>query len=131
MAKKKEKKSIPDCPSCLGAVARAEWKILVTDLDALGILDRVDRGALVVYCEAWEEFIISGEVVKKEGTVSYAQNGTPFQHPALGTKNKAAERMLKVAAQFGMTPAARVKIDACDSDVTNSFAEFAGLKAVK
>jgi len=131
MAKKKEKKNIPDCPACLGAVAKAEWKILVTDLDALGILDRVDRGALVVYCEAWEEFVLLSKVVKEEGAVCVATNGSPYQNPALGAKNKAAERMLKVAAQFGMTPAARVKIDACDSDVTNSFAEFAGLKAVK
>jgi P27 family predicted phage terminase small subunit len=124
-------KGRPDCPNCLGKEGKTEWERVTVELENMGILSTADRGALVAYCEAWEEFVDLLAKVRKEGPVVYTDKGNAIQNPVLGAKNKASERLLKTAAQFGMTPAARTKIEATEGDGEDSFAKFAGLKVLK
>ena len=44
---------IPRCPAHLGAEAKREWKRVSRELAGYGLLTRIDRAALALYCEAW------------------------------------------------------------------------------
>ncbi len=44
---------IPGCPRHLLPEARKEWKRIGRELEALGLIARIDRAALALYCQAW------------------------------------------------------------------------------
>lgn len=120
-----------ECPAFLGKEGKNEWERVTVELDSMGILATADRAALVAYCEAWEEFVALLAKVREEGPVVYTDKNNAIQNPVLGAKNKAAERVLKIACQFGMTPAARTKIEATEGNDEDAFAKFAGLRVAK
>jgi len=119
----------PSCPVWLGREGKAEWRRVTIELDKLGLLSKADRASLVAYCEAWEEFVDLLRKVRKEGPVLYTDKGNAIQNPVLGAKNKAAERVLKCAAQFGLTPAARTKIEAANAGDEDDFSAFVQRRA--
>ena len=130
--KEKPDSIIPLCPNFLGAEGKAEWKRITPDLKKKGLLAKIDRASLAAYCEAWEDFVFLLNEYNKEGATITTEKGNIVQNPTLGAKNKAAERVLKIACQFGMTPAARTKIDVKEEDKkVDAFTIFAGSKAVK
>lgn len=102
----------PDQPRFLGEAGQREWNRVTSELERLGILGLIDRAALATYCEAWNEFEVLSDRLQNEPWTCTTPQGTVYQNPLLGIKNKAADRVLKAAAQFGMTPAAREKIAA-------------------
>jgi P27 family predicted phage terminase small subunit len=102
----------PSCPAWLSAEGKAEWKRQVGELSELGLLSTLDRGALTVVCEAWSDFMEASKLVDKHGRISVTDNGNVIQHPAVGMKNKAAQLYLKACSEFGMTPAARTRVEA-------------------
>jgi P27 family predicted phage terminase small subunit len=67
---------------------------------------------------------------RKVGATVNTDKGNVVQHPILGAKNKASERILKFAAHFGMTPAARAKLEVRGNEDEDEFAKFAGLSIV-
>ena len=132
--KKKKISATPgasECPQCLGEDGRGEWSRVSAELSAMGILATADRAAMTAYCEAWEEFVALLKQVREQGPVVYTDKGNAIQNPVLGAKNKAADRLVKIAAQFGLTPAARAKLEAKEADGVDDFAKFAGLSVVK
>jgi P27 family predicted phage terminase small subunit len=44
------------------------------------------------------------------GLMIMTGNGTLIQHPAVGIANQAMKEMIKIAGEFGMTPAARTRL---------------------
>ena len=118
------KTGCPRCPKSLGKVGRAEWRRVTAELGAMGVLNTADLVALTGYCEAWEEFIWLLERVKSEDPVVLTDKGNAIQNPIFGLKNKAWERMMKAAAQFGLTPSARNKLELAEEAGTDPFAEF-------
>lgn len=117
---------VPSAPENLDPVARAEWERTVDELAALGLASRIDRGALAVVCEAWSDFVAASELVKASKRIIETSNGNLIQHPAVGMKNKAAQLYLKACAEFGMTPAARTRVEAMtpDSEAENPWDRF-------
>lgn len=92
----------PTCPSWLGKESRAEWCRQVKLLESAGVLTGADRALLAAYCEAWGEFRELVETVKQD----------PADWRSRAMKNAAADRLLKLAGQFGFAPAARARIKA-------------------
>ena len=62
----------------------------------------------------------------KDGLVIIAQSGFPVQNPYLQILNKAHDQMMKLLVEFGMTPAARTKVNATskDEDESDPWDEF-------
>lgn len=125
-AEPKPKTQIPPCPRELGGVARKEWRRISKILAQLGLISTLDRATLTAYCSAWETFMEaemkireSGKVVmigakkiiKKNGDVETV-GGYPQQNPWLPIRNKAIEQIRAFCAEFGMSPAARVRVRA-------------------
>ena len=114
----------PDMPDFLCEIGQKEWKRITIELRNLKLLAKVDRACLVAYCEAWAEFVFLVKEVEVHGYIDETTNGNTIQHPLVGAKNKAAERLLKYACQFGMTPAARSRIDIEEKGKPGGFGNF-------
>ena len=52
------------------------------------------------------------EQIQKYGTIVKSPTGYPIQSPYLAIANRQAELMMRVASEFGFTPASRSRISA-------------------
>lgn len=101
---------IPECPPELGAVARREWDRLSVELASLGLLTNLDRSALAAYCGAYALWAEATEAIHKYGTMVKSPSGYPIQSPYVAIANRQAELMMRIASEFGFTPASRSRI---------------------
>ena len=107
--------AIPDCPVELGEVARREWDRMAPQLAALRILTHLDRAALGAYCGAYAMWAEATEAIQKYGTMVKSPTGYPVQSPYVSIANRQAEIMMRIASEFGFTPASRSRISAPDA----------------
>lgn len=103
---------VPDCPTELGPVARGEWGRMAAELGKLRILTVLDRAALAAYCNAYALWAEATEAIQKYGTMVKSPSGYPIQSPYVSIANRQAEIMLRIASEFGFTPASRSRISA-------------------
>ena len=101
---------ILECPAELGPIAQQEWDRIVGELTSLGVLSSFDHGPLAAYCIAYALWIEAIEMVQKHGAMIKSPKGFPIQSPYLSTVNRQAEIMLRIASEFGFTPASRSRI---------------------
>ena len=124
---------MPEPPDHLNDLARAEWERVAHGLHALRLLEPVDRAALAAYCVAYARWTQAERAIagmgKRDlltgGLMIKTSNGTAIQNPLVGTANKAASDMVRYAAEFGMTPSARVRLAVGGGNVASS--KWAGL----
>jgi P27 family predicted phage terminase small subunit len=102
--------ALPDCPAVLSPLARLEWERLSAELSKLNLITHLDRGALATYCGAYALWAEAMEQSQKFGTIVKSPTGYPIQSPYLAIANRQAELMIRVAAEFGFTPASRSRI---------------------
>lgn len=101
---------VPDCPEHLQGPARTEWKRITAELLKLKLIAQVDRAALAAYCMAWGDMVKATNKLKKEGEVIISDKGGMYQNPWVSIRNSAMERVLKISAEFGMTPSSRTRV---------------------
>lgn len=102
--------AVPDCPTELGLVARREWERMTTELSKLRIITALDRAALAAYCNAYALWAEAAEAIQKYGTMVKSPSGYPIQSPYVSIANRQAEIMMRIASEFGFTPASRSRI---------------------
>jgi P27 family predicted phage terminase small subunit len=102
----------PTCPAWLSKVAKAEWRRVSGDLVKLGLLSKLDRSALAAYCEAYAEWRAMEELLREVGRTQESESGYVLVRPEVATRNQAAARMKAFLAEFGMSPAARTRVEA-------------------
>ena len=102
----------PSCPSWVGTIGKREWKRITKQLEPLGLLTELDRVALALYCQAYDDYVTAKKEMDKEDMrpVVKTANYNYVQNPMVGVMNKAWQRVLKAAAEFGLTPSARTRI---------------------
>ena len=108
--------TVPDCPPQLGPVAREEWDRLIGELASLRIVTALDRSALAAYCNAYGLWAEAAEAIQKYGTMVKSPTGYPIQSPYVSIANRQAEIMMRIASEFGFTPASRSRISAPAED---------------
>ena len=108
----KPEPSVPECPPELGPLAQREWNRLVGELGPLRILTHLDRGALASYCGAYALWAEATEAIQKYGVMIKAPTGFPVQSPYVAIANRQTEIMMRIASEFGFTPASRSRISA-------------------
>src|SRR3972149_967001 len=101
---------IPRCPAHLGEEAKREWKRVSRDLAGYGLLTRIDRAALALYCEAWGRWVEAEEALRKYGVMIKAPSGFPMQSPYLAIAKKAMEQIRALLSEFGMSPSSRTRV---------------------
>jgi P27 family predicted phage terminase small subunit len=118
--------TVPDCPDALGPVARAEWDRLASELGKLNLLTNLDRAALAAYCGAYALWAESTEAIQKYGTMVKSPSGYPIQSPYVSIANRQAEIMMRIASEFGFTPASRSRITTPPQSPSDLFDLFKG-----
>jgi P27 family predicted phage terminase small subunit len=101
---------VPDCPLELSEVARREWNRLAGDLASLRIVTNLDRAALAAYCSAYALWAEANEAIQKYGMMIKSPSGFPVQSPYVAVANRQTEIMIRIASEFGFTPASRSRI---------------------
>jgi P27 family predicted phage terminase small subunit len=101
----------PPPPSWLTASGKAAWKRLLPELDRLGLLTLVDGDAFAAYCEAVSQFEWATKTLAAEGMTFTTDKGYVGQHPAVAMRHKAMQLLKLFAAEFGLTPSARARLE--------------------
>jgi P27 family predicted phage terminase small subunit len=102
--------AVPECPPELGPVAKREWDRLVGELTKLKLLTNLDRAALAAYCGAYGLWAEATEAIQKYGTMVKSPSGYPIQSPYVSIATRQTELMMRIASEFGFTPASRGRI---------------------
>lgn len=99
------------------AYARKEWERITVELARYGLISEVDRAAMAFYCVNWARHCEAEDMIAKAAAASGSSglfvktpNGYPVQSPWLAVSNKAMELCRIFLAEFGMTPAARTRV---------------------
>jgi P27 family predicted phage terminase small subunit len=114
---------VPPCPQHLGTAARAEWKRITPHLVAAGLVTHLDRASLAAYCQAYGEWamleakvkILMGEkddagfVKGADALVDVTPSGYKQVAAIAQARDRALDRMLRFAKEFGLTPASRIQ----------------------
>lgn len=101
---------IPDPPKHFEGEALAEWKRITGELQTLRLVSNIDRAALVSYCQAWADYVKACDTIEDEGEVITSEKGGLYQNPWVSIKNSAMDRMVRISAEFGMTPSSRTRL---------------------
>jgi P27 family predicted phage terminase small subunit len=102
--------AVPECPPELGPLAQKEWNRLIGELAILRLLTNLDRAALAAYCGAYALWAEAMEAIRTYGTMIKSPSGYPVQSPYVAIANRQAEIMMRIASEFGFTPASRSRI---------------------
>ena len=105
----KARPGIPSPPSTLGPLALAEWRRIIPLLVAEGHLSRLDRGVVVMYCEAWEAREKAVAILRDQGLTVYGGDSGVKKNPAWQIWREASASMLAAAKEMLATPIARVR----------------------
>jgi P27 family predicted phage terminase small subunit len=109
------KPGVPTMPAWLNAEARAEWKRIVPQLDALKILSDIDGAMLADYCTAHALAVNATKKYQREG-LTVKVNGQLQKHPAVKIAQEARSQAARLAAEFGLSPSSRTRISAPDDE---------------
>lgn len=109
----------PMPPAWLSDDAKVEWGRQMGALMRCGLMTEIDRAAFAAYCQAYGRWAQAERAITKMGEKDLltgalmikTSNGNAVQNPLVGTANRSMELMLRAAAEFGMTPSARSRID--------------------
>ena len=83
-----------------------------------------DRAALAAYCGAYALWADATAQIEKYGAMIKSPQGFPIQSPYLSVANRQAEIMMRIASEFGFTPASRSRIAAPPKDEDDLFSSI-------
>jgi P27 family predicted phage terminase small subunit len=116
----KPRAGIPPCPAHLDERARIEWERITPELNAAGLLTTIDGAVLAAYCMAYARWMDAEAALARmkardelnSALMIKTKNGNAIQNPLVGVANRAMLLVHRFAAEYGMTPAARARIEA-------------------
>lgn len=106
----------PECPAHITGAARDEWTRISELLQKYKLITEIDTAALALYCASygrWQEAEARIAEIKEkggDGLMVKAPSGYPIQNPYLAIANRAMEDCYKYLQQFGLSPAARTRV---------------------
>ena len=120
-------------PDWLTPEAREEWDRIVPELERLKLLTQIDSAMLIGYCTQWGVYVKASRQLARQGLTFKSKNkqGASYQgiRPQFSIAQRALEQCRMLAAEFGLTPAARTKLKVEASEKPkNVFNRFVGGK---
>ncbi len=102
----------PIAPPDLSDDAKKEWQYVVPKLDEMGLLHKLDRRNLVIYCELVATFNEATNWVKDKGVIVAGRNkGEAVKNPAIQVQRDAARLISTYSRMFGLDPADRASLE--------------------
>lgn len=102
--------NMPDAPPQLQGESLNHWNYLEKYLGGIGVLTRVDLGAMHAACVAYAQALEADAHVAAHGLVICNDKGNLHKNPAVEIAHQAWLRYFRFAVEFGLTPASRAKI---------------------
>ena len=90
----------------VSAEVRDIWDYTVRQIDIMGLASRADRDALRAFCEAVVTHRRACALLAKSEVLVKSALGGPVRNPAVQIQRDAAQTLVRLAQQFGLTPAA-------------------------
>lgn len=115
----------PEIPAWMPKEAAEKWHSISRELDAMGVLSKIDGEALAGLCVSWARWVEAQAEITKHGILLtepiYKWDRKKKKHVKVGTrvtgKNPAIavavaelKNMLRFAVEFGLTPASRTRL---------------------
>lgn len=121
----KPKPVAPDKPpTWLPREAKKKWKELAPELERIGLLTAVDGPAFAMLLLHWALAVDAAKTLKKEGITTVDERGLPRKHPLLQVLRDNSQAFKQYAAEFGLTPSARARLDMAKDEEIDDFTEF-------
>lgn len=117
----------PSMPSWLNDITKREWRRIIPLLKNFGILRKADKTTLEMYCSAYAEWRdYEAEIAKLESRFIKQPSGRVCPHPLIGLRDRAFDRLRKIAAELGLSPTSRTGLNiyqgpAVDDKLTRFF----------
>lgn len=109
----------PSCPTWLHPEAKREWRRIIPELEALGLIAKIDRAALAAYCQAYAEWWEMERAIAEHGRVQVTESGYVAQRPEVAMRNKALDTMRAFLREFGLTPVSRTRVSVPEKPKTD------------
>lgn len=136
---------IPDFPSWIWPEAKKEWKRISVELERYGLVSKLDRAALVLYCQAWAKMVWAERMLSRsmklaeearvkaesegneytggDGLMVKTANGNfTYSHHWVVGKHAASE-VKRYLDLFGLSPSARTRVTTSDNRQGSLFEE--------
>ena len=115
---------MPECPSHLDELAKAEWARVYSVVEDMELITRLDMAALAGHCHWYSVWVQSSIKVHELGMVYKRKDGTPAHNPYVRTSGEAYDRMLKADVLLGFTPSSRSGLKVNKKDEKSKVHEF-------
>lgn len=102
---------LPVRPIRLTGEAAAHWDWLCQELGAVQVVTKLEASSMAILCELWSAFVEARDEWKACKTK---------KRMAASAMRNAADAYCKLAAQFGLTPSARSRVQATNVDGADS-----------
>ena len=124
---------IPDCPKHLLPEARKEWRRIGPQLERYGLVSKIDRTALALYCQSYARWVWAEAQLQRNAKIADAKrvadeelgeewnggdgysvptpSGFMIQSVHLTIANKAMEQVNRFLSSFGMDPTSRGRVN--------------------
>lgn len=136
---------IPGAPSWLWSEAKKEWKRISVELEKYGLISKLDRAALVLYCQAWSKMVWAEQQLTRAMKIAEQKraeaeaagreydggdgimvktaggNFTYSHHWVVG--RHASAEVKRYLDLFGLSPSARSKVSQSDNRQGSLFEE--------
>lgn len=128
---------IPDAPRWIWPEAKKEWKRLGAELERYGLVSKLDRAALVLYCQAWARLVWAETMLSRamkqseekrieaeardevwkggDGIMVPSPNGALIYSHHWVVQRRAAQEVHWYLQSFGLSPASRGRVKTSDN----------------
>jgi len=119
-APRDQDKAVPivQCPAELSADARKVWDEVAPLLIAEGRLTELSRIPFAIFCSAVADWFAANAALQTYGAVIKSPSGYPVQSPYVSVASKHLDTILKLATEFGLTPASLRRIADTSSSIS-------------
>jgi P27 family predicted phage terminase small subunit len=110
----------PEPPAWLPAEALAEWDRIVPELEATGVLSKIDGAALAACCVCWARFVEAEDEIKENGIILVQIEreladgkiliSRAIKNPAVQISHAAQAQYRAWCSEFGLSPSARTRV---------------------
>ena len=108
LAKRKESNKgngrLPSCPRDLSNKAKEIWHQIVPMVAETGVLDRVDKFALAMFCEIYVTWKEAERSKQENGIVQIDEKGTVKARPEVAIAKQAMDQLIRLGGKFGFSP---------------------------
>lgn len=105
----------PNKPAGMSGPASKIWDIVADETFKMGVLTTADGPALRMFCEAWARFFEARRAILQFGSMTYETEGVAGMqiklHPLVGVQERAERTIRSWCSEFGLTPAARARVE--------------------